>query len=100
MDANRYMTGIVEPTIRDFEVNPTSVRHAFLACVVTFHSIDYLTHPKPQASRRKLFREKSPEFAMVDRIAHAFKHVQTGHHQSVYCQPLKSEDVIKRPPAF
>jgi hypothetical protein len=70
------MTEIVEPTISDFEANPTSVRHAFLACVVTFHSIDYV--PKKSANRRKLFRKESPEFATVDRIAHAFKHVETG----------------------
>jgi hypothetical protein len=42
MDAQEYITKIVEPTIKDFEENPVSVRHAFLACVVVFHSIDYL----------------------------------------------------------
>jgi hypothetical protein len=29
-DLIRYLKGIVEPTIKDFEQNPTSVRHAFL----------------------------------------------------------------------
>jgi hypothetical protein len=95
MDANRYMTEIVEPTISDFEANPTSVRHAFLACVVTFHSIDYL--PKKSANRGS-FRKESPEFSTVDRIAHAFKHVETGHVQSDI-KPLKAGDVIERPPA-
>jgi hypothetical protein len=99
MDANRFITEIVEPTISDFEANPASVRHAFLACVATFHSIDYLTHPKKPAGRRKLFQEKSPEFAMVDRIANAFKHVQSGHDKSAHLQPLKAGDVIERPPA-
>jgi hypothetical protein len=99
MDANRYMTKIVEPTISDFEVNPTSVRHAFLACVVTYHSLDYFTHPKKAASRLQSFRKKSPEFATVYRIAHAFKHVQTGNIKSALVQPLKAEDVIERPPA-
>jgi hypothetical protein len=37
---------------------------------------------------------------MVDRIAHALKHVQTGHPQSAHHQPLKVEDVIERPPAI
>jgi hypothetical protein len=94
------MTEIVEPTISDFEANPTSVRHAFLACVVTFHSLDYLTHPERPASHRQWFRQASPEFAMIDRIAHAFKHVQTGHDKSALVQPLKAEDVIERPPAI
>jgi hypothetical protein len=96
---DRYMTEIVEPTISDFEANPTSVRHAFLACVVTYHSIDYLTRPKRPASRRESFRQESPEFATVDRIAHAFKHVEAGHPQSAHFQPLKAGDVIERPPA-
>jgi hypothetical protein len=99
MDANRYMTEIVEPTISDFEANPTSVRHAFLACVVTFHSIDYLTYPKKSGSRRKSFRKNSPEFATVDRIAHAFKHVHGGDDREAHFQPLKAADVIERPPA-
>jgi hypothetical protein len=97
--AERYMTEIVDPTIGDFEANPTSVRHAFLACVVTYHSIDYLTHPTKPASRRKKFRAVSPEFAIVDRVAHAFKHVETGHAKSLNHQPLKADDVFERPPA-
>jgi hypothetical protein len=95
MDANRYMTEIVEPTISDFEANPTSVRHAFLACVVTFHSIDYLPN---KSANHQSFRKESPEFTTVDRIAHAFKHVKTGHVQSII-KPLKAGDVIERPPA-
>jgi hypothetical protein len=41
-NAKRYLDDIVEPTITDFENNPTSVRHAFLACVATFHTVDYI----------------------------------------------------------
>ena len=95
MDANHYMTEIVEPTISDFEANPTSVRHAFLACVVTFHTIDYLPN---KSANHQLFRKELPEFATVDRIAHAFKHVKTGHVKSII-KPLKAGDVIERPPA-
>jgi hypothetical protein len=69
------------------------------ACVVTFHSIYYLTYPKKSASRRESFRKRSPEFAMVDRIAYAFKHVETGHGKSAHLQPLKAGDVIERPRA-
>jgi hypothetical protein len=99
MDARRFLTEIVDPTIRDFEEYPTSQRHAFLACVATFHTVDYLTHPMKSANRRKLFRRESKEFALVDRIAHAFKHVETGHEESDI-SPLKASDVIERPPAF
>jgi hypothetical protein len=95
MEIERYFEQIVEPTIRDFEANPTSVRHAFLAAVAVFHAIDYL-----DARRfRKKFRE-NPDFAMVDRIAHAFKHVKTGHRDDPSLQPLSAEGVIARPPAY
>jgi hypothetical protein len=75
------------------------VRHAFLACVTTFHSVDYLAHPRKPASLRKKILDQSPEFALVDRVAHAFKHVISGNAASPRKQPLKSADVIARPPA-
>src|SRR5689334_10244272 len=43
-DLEHYLAAFVRPTIADFERNPTSLRHAFIACVVTFHSVDYLAH--------------------------------------------------------
>jgi hypothetical protein len=95
MEIERYFEQIVEPTIADFEANPTSVRRAFLAAVVVFHTIDYLD----ANSNRKKFREDSADFALVDRIAHAFKHVHTGHPADPNLQPLSAEGVIARPPA-
>ena len=69
MEIERYFEQIVDPTIADLEANPTSVRHAFLAAVVVFHAIDYLD----ANSYRKQFREDNADFALVDRIAHAFQ---------------------------
>jgi hypothetical protein len=100
MDPNTYMTMFVEPTVRDFEGNPSSPRLAFLACIVTFHSIDYITHPKSPANRRETFRAENADFAIVDRVAHAFKHVEAGNLNSATNRPLTVEDVIGRPPAF
>ncbi|QHP69542.1 hypothetical protein EI171_20975 [Bradyrhizobium sp. LCT2] len=96
MEIERYFEQIVDPSIADFEANPTSVRHAFLAAVAVFHAIDYL-----DADRlRKKFRENNADFALVDRIAHAFKHVHTGHPADRNNQPLSAEGVIARPPAY
>ena len=80
-DLVRYLDEIVEPTINELQENPTSVRHAFLACVAVFHTIDYLAFPDKKAPRalRQKFGRKSPEFAMVDNVAHAFKHVVAGN---------------------
>ncbi|MGO9787799.1 MAG: hypothetical protein ACLPL5_13465 [Stellaceae bacterium] len=99
MDIERYIKGIVEPTIRDFEANRASVRHAFLACLVTFHCVDYLENGETSKQLRQQFRKASKDFALVDRIAHAFKHASTGHESSKDNRPLKAEQVISRPPA-
>jgi hypothetical protein len=73
MEIERYFEQIVDPTIADFEANPTSVRHAFLAAVVVFHAIDYLPRETASSSSlRNRFRNECADFAIVDRIAHAF----------------------------
>src|SRR5208283_3443823 len=54
-DMLRYLEEFVEPTIRDFEQHATSRRHAFLACVATFHAIDYLVYPKKSRIVRQEF---------------------------------------------
>jgi hypothetical protein len=101
METERYFEQIVDPTIKDFEANPTSVRHAFLAAAAVFHAIDYLPRQtKSSSSLRNRFRRDCPDFAIVDRIAHAFKHVKTGHPDNPDNQPLSAEGVIPRPPLY
>jgi hypothetical protein len=78
----RYLDEIVEPTIKDFEAQPTSVRHAFLACAAVFHGIDYLAyHRKRSSALRQRFKSQSPAFKIVDDVAHAFRHVTAGNRQ-------------------
>jgi hypothetical protein len=94
-DLLRYLNEVVDPTIKDFEANPTSVRHAFLACLVTFHSVDYLAYPQKSRTARVAFR-KNEDFAIVDQVAHAFEHVVSDwprHRQ------MAAADVVTRPPA-
>ena len=61
----RYLEEMVEPTIKDFENNPTSVRYAFLAYVVTFHTVDYIGRAsrKSSAHLRQIFANECDEFA-------------------------------------
>ena len=92
----RYIDEIVEPTVKEFENNPTSVRHAFLACVAVFHTVDYLAYPKKSRTLREQFDLASPDFAKVDNVAHAFKHVSVGPRDT---PDLKVGEVISRPPA-
>ncbi len=98
-DLERYLEDIVDPTIKDFEDHPTSVRHAFLACVAVFHSVDYLAYKPDKKARSAILRQEwkkaSPDFARVDEVAHAFKHVIVG---PLLKPKLKATDVISRPP--
>ena len=94
-DLVRYLNEIIEPTVKDFEEHPTSVRHAFLACIAVFHAVDYRAYPKPSAGLRQQYRTLSPEFALVDKLAHAFKHVITGKREK---PDLKAAEVIPRTP--
>ena len=96
--AKRYLDEIVEPTIKDFENNPTSVRHAFLACAAAFHTLDYVARAvnRPAAHLRQVFGNESADFALVDDVAHAFKHVSVGPRGN---PDLKMDEVMSRPPA-
>jgi hypothetical protein len=95
-DLERYLNDVVDPTIRDFEQHPTSVRHAFIACVVTYHGVDYLAHPRKwSADLRQKFRRESLDFDLVDDVAHAFKHVVVKRQDP---NVKAAAEVISRPP--
>ena len=99
IETEQYLAEIVEPTIRDFEQNPRSLRHAFLAAVTVYHTIDYLYGgPKQASNPRKTFRDESKTFGIVERVAHAFKHVQFGNKEEPKSRPLDVKGVITRPP--
>ena len=55
----QFLDEVVEPTIRDFEADPTSRRRAFLACAATFHAIDYLAYPSKSAAIRSKLQAAS-----------------------------------------
>ena len=100
MDADAYLDEYVDPTVVEFGEEPASRRRAFIACVVVFHTVDYLAmrpgSPNSQNLRNRL-REKNSSFAIVERAAHAFKHTKTGHENAPVKKPLRVEDVISRP---
>lgn len=88
----RYLKTIVEPTVEDFKRNPTSLRHAFLACVAAYHAIDRIAYPRSPGNLRKAWGEESCAFRTVDIIAHDFKHVKSTdrrpHHVSAIPAPM------------
>jgi hypothetical protein len=95
-DLDRYLNEIVDPTVAEFEQHPASVRHAFITCVVVFHAVDYRAHPELSRGLRQKYRKKSEAFAIVDMVAHAFKHVQTERRDA---PKLRAASIISRPPA-
>jgi len=88
---------IVDPTLKDFEANPTSRRHAFLACAVTCHAVDYLAHPRAPQTLRTQFSKESRAFEIVNDVGQAFKHVVRGERSD---PRLRQSEVISRPPAY
>lgn len=96
-DLERYLNEIVDPTIKELAEQRTSVRHAFLACVALFHAVDYLAYPKRSRTLREQFNKESKAFAIVDDMAHAFKHVVAGNPAN---PDLLAKDVVTRPPAY
>lgn len=94
MSPQEYLELIVEPTVAEFELDQASVRRTFLACAAVFHSIDYI-RPKRAKNLRKNFRNECAAFATIDRVAHAFKHVESDGKA-----PLRASAVYGRPPAL
>ncbi|MET4296565.1 hypothetical protein ABIB06_007360 [Bradyrhizobium sp. LB8.2] len=70
-----YIEQFVEPTFEDFKRNPASERHAFLACVTAYHAVDRATYPKRPRNLKSRWRKECRQFAIVDMMAHHFKHV-------------------------
>jgi hypothetical protein len=58
--------------------------------------VDYIAHPRKVTSLRRAFRQESPAFDTVDRVAHAFKHKETSDPT---LKSLSADQVIERPPA-
>jgi hypothetical protein len=82
MSPEEYIHEMIEPTIKDLVQNRVSKRHAFVACVVTYHMIDYLCGKRRKAVLRGEYRAQSPAFAAVDRIAHGRVDAEPGPKRS------------------
>jgi hypothetical protein len=74
-DLAQYLDQIVDPTFKDFERNPGSARHAYLACVAAYHAVDRIAFPGNPERFAEKWRKQSFEFRLVDIVAHHFKHV-------------------------
>lgn len=77
MDLDEYINRVVDPTFFDFQKNPSSGRHTFLACIVVYQSVDYASFPNKTKEITEYWSKNSIEFAIVDIIANHIKHVKS-----------------------
>jgi hypothetical protein len=81
----RYIELFVDPTFEDLKRNRNSARHTFLACVVIYHAVERV--PDYHAVRDQ-WRKDSPDFLMVEMVAHHFKHVRSSMERKMEkCPP-------------
>ena len=55
----QYLKTMVDPTIEEFMRNPLSPRHAYIACVVTYHAIDRAKDKTEVANAVKFIYEQA-----------------------------------------
>ena len=76
-DLEEYLDLIVQPTFDDYDCHPSSVRHAYLACLVAYHAIDRATYPAKPHTLAQEWRKSSMEFALIEEVALHLKHVKS-----------------------
>ena len=73
-DFAQYMELIVEPTYEEYQKNSTSVRHAYLACLVVYHAVDRAAYPGEPHVLAKRWTSESLAFMLIEEVALHFKH--------------------------
>jgi len=87
-DFGRYLELIVDPTFKEYQQNPSSVRHAFIACVVIYHAIDRAARgEKSVGNLRKDWGDEVFPFKFVDIVAHHLKHVESNDEKQAGQRP-------------
>jgi hypothetical protein len=71
-DLAQYMELIVEPTFEEYKRNTTSVRHAYLACLVSYHAVDRAAYEAGPLAEQ--WRLESQDFMLIEEVAQHFKH--------------------------
>jgi hypothetical protein len=98
MDPLEYVEEIVRPTMAEFQANPRSRRHAYLACMVVFHIKDHLKKAGEKGIEDKMRKatRATSAFDVVRGICNGAKHVETTPDHRI---PFKAGDEFDRPPA-
>jgi|APMI01.1.fsa_nt_gi hypothetical protein len=77
MNARQYATEIVIPTVREALANRGDRRHQYLACITTYHLLDYVAHEirEPLANiRAQVAGSCSASLKVIEGVANGTKH--------------------------
>ena len=81
-DAHRFFREIVEPTVAEFMVDPSSKRRGCLACLVLASMTEHYIHAfsdgteQTRMSMKKAFRDENKPFGWIADVANATRHVE------------------------
>jgi len=92
-----YVNEIVIPTIREFGDKRRSRRHAYLACIVTFHIKDHLKVAGESDIDVVMRSSDSKAFDLVRSVCNGTKHVSTHSTHSI---AFKIGADYERPPSL
>jgi hypothetical protein len=95
MTPAKYVDEIVIPTVREFRDNPRSRRHAYLACIVTFHVKDHLKNAGEKRIEKTMRAGGSKSFDLVRSICNGTKHGTTNTSHPI---PFQAGTDYDRPP--
>jgi hypothetical protein len=78
MTPSEYFHELVEPAINEFESYPSSIRHAYTACVLAYHFADavHIAKAKSKSSARRSLANIAPAFWIVEGVANMVKHIE------------------------
>lgn len=81
-DAHRFFREMVEPTVAEFMVDPSSKRRGCLACLVLASMTEHYIHAfsdgteQTRKNMTKVFRDENKPLGLIADVANATKHVE------------------------
>lgn len=74
MTPNDYSRNIVVPTVQEFINEPLDIRRMYLACVTTYHIVDYLDPRDPKSIEQRVAKVCGHDMQIVYEICIGAKH--------------------------
>jgi hypothetical protein len=92
---NDYTREIVLPTMAEFVNDPMNVRRMYLACVTTYHLVDYLNPRDPKSVEQQVMKQCGLDMQIVYEVCVGAKHAVPRK-----AGQFKAGDEVKYDPGF